>query len=202
MLRFTEVPDPSNMGSTVQRRSEFHRLIAKVQEGDGEAARRLYEQFGEYLMRAVRARLHRRLRPKFDSIDFTQDVWGSFFTRVIDKYELTKPEELVNLLSAMARNKIIEVSRGHGHIGRSKRRLPREDYFEESAAAQRALTTPTTPSQIAMSEEAWTRLLAGQPPVYRRVLLLLREGVPHETIAADLGITLRTVQRVIRKVNS
>jgi RNA polymerase sigma-70 factor (ECF subfamily) len=186
------------MSSTTQRRSDFHRLIARIQGGDAEAARLLYEQFGQYLMRAVRSRLHRRLRSKFDSIDFTQDVWGSFFTRVIDKYKLTEPEELVNLLSAMARNKIVEVARTQ--LGRRRRPHPRETRFEESDDSEQAFASTTTPSQIAMGEEAWNRLLADQPPVYRRILLMLRDGVPDETIAAQLGLALRTVQRVIRKV--
>lgn len=188
------------MSSTVQRRSDFNRLIAKIQAGDAEAARRLYEEYGAYLVHAVRARLHRRLRSKFDSIDFTQDVWGSFFTRVVDKYKLNKPEDLIQLLTTMARNKVIRVARAQ--TARRKRDIGREAYFEESPHARKALAGGATPSQIVMGEEAWTRLLAAQPPVYRRILLLLRDGVAHETIAAELGVTLRTVQRVIRKVSS
>ncbi|MCI0680778.1 MAG: sigma-70 family RNA polymerase sigma factor [Gemmataceae bacterium] len=186
------------MTTSLESRSDFVRLIAKVQAGDETAARKLYERYGPVIVSAVRRRLDARLRSKFDSIDFAQDVWASFFTNVIDKYELSTPQQLVGLLTTMARNKVLQTQR---------RRTQRQKYnIEREASLQgRAELVPAaqqTPSQIVMDKEAWDRLLARQPPVYRRILLLLREGFPHEKIADDLGLSLKTVQRVIRKLTT
>ena len=179
-------------------RSDFVRLIAKVQAGDEVAAQKLYERYGPVIVRAVRRRLHAKLRSKFDSIDFAQDVWASFFTNVIDKYDLNSPEQLVRLLTTMARNKVVETS---VKTQRQKYDIQREDSLEgHHGGAENFPAVQQTPSQIVMGKEAWEQLLAQQPPVYRRILLLLREGQPPEIIAQDLRLSLRTVQRVIRKL--
>ena len=54
-----------------------------------------------------------------------------------------------------------------------------------------------TPSYVAMSKEEWNAFLRRQPLVYRRIFILLRDGHTHEQIAAELGINVRTVGRVV-----
>ena len=188
------------MNSSLEPRSDFPRLIAAVQTGDADATRALYERYGPYILRAVRRRLHARMRSKFDSIDFAQDVWASFFADTVAKYDLDSPKQLIGLLTTMARNKVLESQRprtqGQKHsLGRENSLDARMERGEHVAAEQQ------TPSQIAMGKEAWDILLARQPPVYRRILLLLRNGKSPETIAAGVGVSLRTVQRVMRKLN-
>ena len=185
----------------LEPRSEFVRLIAAVQNGDPDATRRLYDDYGPYILRAVRRRLHARMRTKFDSVDFAQDVWASFFADGIDKYELNSPEDLVRLLMKMARNKVLGTLRsrtqGQKHNIRTEKSLDAQlDGGAQVAAHQQ------TPSQIVMDKEAWNELLASQPPVYRCILLMLRDGKSHETIAQELNVSLRTVQRVISKMNT
>ena len=189
------------MTPTMELPGEFAQLIAQAQTGDGDAARRLYEDYGPHIVRAVRRRLHARLRSRFDSIDFAQDVWASFFGNVLAKGQFTSPKELVALLTTMARNKVLETVRPHTQ-GR-KRNVQREDSLERHH--DRGANLPAvqqTPSQIVMGKEAWDRLLASQPPVYRHILLLLRDGRPREMIAQELGVSVRTVQRVMDKLNS
>lgn len=189
------------MTTTLEPKSDFRRLIANVQAGDEAAARQLYERYGPVILRAVRRRLQTRLRSQFDSIDFAQDVWGSFFTNVVDKYDLSSPEQLVTLLTTMARNKVLETTRSR--MQRQKHSIHREASLEGNhGGAENVPAVQQTPSQIVMDKEAWDRLLARQPPVYRRILLLLRDGQPPEKIAEELGLSLRTVQRIISKLNS
>lgn len=189
------------MTTSLESRSDFVRLIAKVQAGDEAAARKLYERYGPLIVRAVRRRLHARLRSKFDSIDFAQDVWASFFANAVDKYDLSSPAQLVTLLTTMARNKVAETARTRTR--RQKYNIHREDSLEgRFGGAENLPAVQQTPSQIVMGREAWDQLLARLPPVYRRILLLLREGQSPEMIAQDLGLSPRTVQRVIRKINS
>ena len=58
---------------------EFRALMQRLREGSDEAAWQLVEQYGEPIRRAVRRALSARLRPQFDSLDFVQLVWSSFF---------------------------------------------------------------------------------------------------------------------------
>ena len=185
----------------MQKVTPFARLFALVQAGDNDAARQLCERYGPHLIRVVRRRLHPRLRSKFDSTDFTQDVWASFFTNVADKYDLDNPEDLIRLLTAMARNKVLQALRARTRL--QKRAIGREVSLDDKdGGGDELVVVQQTPSQVAMREEAWHELLARQPPVTRRILLLLRRGQSHETIAADLGISLRTVQRLLRTLST
>ena len=56
-----------------------------------------------------------------------------------------------------------------------------------------------TPSQILMSQEEWMEYLRKQPLVYRRILILLREGKSQAEIAQELKISVRLVQRVVER---
>jgi RNA polymerase sigma factor (sigma-70 family) len=179
----------------------FVEWIARVQAGDEEAVRRLYEEYGGHIVRAVRRRLNQRLRSKFDSLDFVQDVWASFFAEAARRYPLKTAEELIRLLTTMARNKVVDGVRAG--MKRKKRDLQRERSLEgEVGGGDRLAGTQPTPSQIVMGREAWDQLLAGQPPVYKRILLLLREGRAADKIAEELGVSTKTVQRIIRKVHA
>lgn len=186
--------------TTLQPDSAFTRLLAQVQAGDEDAARQVCERYGPHIIRAVRRRLHARLRSKFDSTDFSQDVWASFFTKVVEKCDLDNPEDLIRLLTAMARNKVLLALRARTR--RQKRDIHREVSLEDKPGGSKLAGAQQTPSQIAMGEEAWHQLLAKQPPVTRRILLLLRRGTSHERIAAELGISLRTVQRLLRTLST
>src|SRR2546423_1240234 len=91
--------------------AEFADLIKRVQEGNKDAAAELHAVYGDHILRVVRKKLHDRLRSKFDSLDFVQDVWASFFTDVPEKYTFDTPEDLIAFLTILARNKVVQVTR-------------------------------------------------------------------------------------------
>src|SRR5947209_4307143 len=90
---------------------EFQALIQRLREGDAEAARTVYERYGEDIIRVVRRRLSRKLRSKFDSLDFVQDVWASFFARRPPENIFASPEALFAFLARVAQHKVIEATR-------------------------------------------------------------------------------------------
>ncbi len=188
------------MTTTLEPRSDFVRLMAAVQAGDADATRRLHEEYGPYILRAVRRCLAPRIRSRFDSMDFTQDVWASFFATTADKYDLTNPGQLIGLLTKMARHKVLMAVRQR--VQGEKRKLVRENSLEAQLDGGVHLPgAQQTPSQFAMDKEAWDALLASQPPVYRCILLMLRNGKSHEIIAQELKVSLRTVRRVTNQLN-
>src|SRR4051794_15485658 len=62
--------------------SDVHGFLARIQAGDEEAARELLARYEAEVRLVVRRQLPRLLRSRFDSLDFLQSVWGSFFHRV------------------------------------------------------------------------------------------------------------------------
>jgi RNA polymerase sigma-70 factor (ECF subfamily) len=180
---------------------EFEALFQRVRSGDVAATGAFVERFGPYLQRVIRHRLHRKLRCKFDSLDFVQDVWASFFARLPDREAPASPEQLVTFLEALARNKVTEAVRA-GLI-REKDNVNREQVSLNDSQVAQPPHPPArlpTPSTAAMSREEWDRLLASQPKVYRHILVLRREGKEMAQIAVELGLNERTVRRVITKL--
>ena len=60
----------------------------------------------------VRARLPKKLRTQFDSLDFVQAVWQSFFAvRPLDSPDFAKVEHLRGFLAGVVRNKVFEQHR-------------------------------------------------------------------------------------------
>ena len=55
-------------------------------------------------------------------------------------------------------------------------------------------------SQFAMADEQWRRLVAGQSPMMRQVLDLLREGYTYEEVASQTGLHLKAIQRQVKRL--
>jgi RNA polymerase sigma-70 factor (ECF subfamily) len=173
----------------------FPGLMARVFAGQKDAVDELLRRYEPYLLRAIRKRLNKRLRSKFDSLDFVQDVWASFFADRPQQLTFQQPEELVAFLTEVARNKLVEVVRQRLYL--QKFNLLREQslYDAQVADAASLAAYQETPSESAMHHEEWDRFLQSQPPVYRRILLLLREGRTPAEIAQQMGVSERTVFR-------
>lgn len=88
--------------------AQFQNLIGRVRQRDSEAARELVERYEKVIRRVVRINLRdARMRRILDSSDVCQSVLASFFVRTaLGQYELDTPEQLINLLSTIARNKL------------------------------------------------------------------------------------------------
>jgi RNA polymerase sigma-70 factor (ECF subfamily) len=176
-------------------RPSFRALFQQVVDGSEEAAHQLQRQYGQYIVMAVRQKLSRHLRSKFDSVDFVQDVWVSFFREPDRAFE--SPEHLIGYLVNMAKNKVTDANRNRLHT--EKRDVRREEPLAgsvEGQERQQAFAHDGTPSEAAISREMWQQMLEGQPPAYRKVLAMLRDGWTQEEVADELNLCRRTVQRI------
>jgi RNA polymerase sigma-70 factor (ECF subfamily) len=178
---------------------EFRRLLDRLRCGGEAPAQELIARYGKLLLRAVRRQMHRKLRTKFDSQDFVQDVWASFFAQFPAGRSFDGPQDLIAFLVAVARNKVAAAVRQR--LVEGKYNVEREVSLNELALeVQETLAAPLpTPSTVAMSREEWERLLQGQPLVYRRILLLLREGLRPAEVAQTMSINERLVYRVAKR---
>src|SRR5258707_15800653 len=110
----------------------FQQLIGRVRTGDEQAAAELVRRYEPAIRRAVRFRLtDPRLRRTCDSMDVCQSVLMSFFVRAASgQYDLDTPEQLLKLLTTMARNKLLNQARQQ-QAARRDSRLVRGDVADQ-----------------------------------------------------------------------
>src|SRR5262245_7651335 len=94
-----------------QMLAEFEALMHRVRAGSPGAADELFERYGNSVRRVVRRWLHQPLRRHYDSTDFEQSVWASFFQGPADHGIFPTPEDLVAFLSRIAYNKVVDATR-------------------------------------------------------------------------------------------
>jgi RNA polymerase sigma factor (sigma-70 family) len=180
--------------------SEFDDLMQQVREGSETATRELVVNYGSHLLRVVRRKLHRALRSKFDSQDFVQAVWASFFAVQPERMALNGPKDLVALLEGMARNKVVDAVRQR--LQTQKYSVKRERSLDQSLIFQpdALVAEQPGPEAVAIAREEWQHLLESAPARSRRILELFHDGQDREEIARDLGLNERTIRRVVRKL--
>jgi RNA polymerase sigma-70 factor (ECF subfamily) len=176
---------------------DFRNLMYRVGEGSEDAAWELVNRYGEAIRQAVRRVLNVKLRSKFDSLDFVQLVWNSFF-QVRDKSErFHRPEELVAYLVAMARNKVgMEVRR---RLMTKKYNVQYEQSLHTEGCSDLTGRQPE-PIDIAIAHERWDTMLKDQPTHYRRIIHLRLEGHTCQSIADAVHLDERTVRRFLKKL--
>lgn len=177
---------------------EFSILMQRVRRKSEGAWRELHERYGSHLLRVIRPRLGKRLRQKFDSTDFVQAVWASFFALPSDKLYFERPEGLAAFLAELARNKIVNAVRLR--LQSLKFGASRECSFE--VLAGECFTREPSPLAIAIAREELQRLLQSQSERDRTILHSLGLGNTAQQTAEELGVSRRTVHRVLGRVRS
>lgn len=175
-------------------------LIQQANEGSEEAAQCLYERYAAHVLRAVRRSLAKELRGKFDSIDFTQAVWASFFRNPLKFKHPESPEAFVGYLAQIARNKVLDEFRRR--LQTQKYNIHHEQTMDRSSVACHLYDNAPTPSEVVMANDRWHDLLESVPDRQRPILEMRREGLTNEEIAAALGINEKTVRRVMKRLES
>jgi len=185
--------------SDASQPDHFRALLAQVQEGSDEAARELYETYVKYVLKCVRHKLWHKMRSQFDSQDFVQQVWASFFAERRNLPDFRTPEELTNYLLAMTRNKVAAAGRRRQT---QKRDMELEIRIEEESdlAGPHPASRDPTPSSMAVAAETQEQLIDMQPPHVQAICRLRAAGHTFDEIAAELGMDESTARRVIRQL--
>ncbi|WP_422927193.1 RNA polymerase sigma factor [Singulisphaera sp. PoT] len=176
--------------------SEIPTFLARIQAGDESAARELLTRYEAEVRLVVRRQLPRLLRSRFDSLDFLQSVWGSFFRRVrTGPAEFEDSRHLVAFLARAAKNKVIDEYR---RAASRKQDMHREEPLWVDGGRPKDLPADTdTPSELAQAREVFGRLRDLVPEGRRTIIELKAEGLSSKDIGERLGISERTVQRVL-----
>ena len=171
-------------------------FLQRIQAGDETAARELLQRYEAEVRLVVRRQLPRLLRSRFDSLDFLQSVWGSFFRRIrTGPTEFEDSRHLVAFLARAAKNKVIDEYRRAASRSRTCTARSRS-----GATAAVPGSSPPDSTRRARSPRP-ARPSAGSATCFPRsdgpILELKAEGLSSKEIGERLGISERTVQRVL-----
>jgi DNA-directed RNA polymerase specialized sigma24 family protein len=169
---------------------EFRELIRRVQAGDAQASADLVRCYAPAVRLAVHVRLTSPgLRRVLDSQDICQSVLASFFVRAVSgQYRLETPEQLVKLLTIMARRKLVNEAVKHRAACRDHRRLvglPGDREFVD---------TRSDPSMIAAYRELLAEFRRRLSPAEQRLAEDRSIGRSWQEIAADVGEPANTLR--------
>jgi RNA polymerase sigma factor (sigma-70 family) len=186
----------SDLTRCEESESDLAGFLARIQAGEESAARELLTRYEAEVRLVVRRQLPRLLRSRFDSLDFLQSVWGSFFRRVRSgPAEFEDSRHLVAFLARAARNKVIDEYR---RAGSRKQDMHREEPLWVDGGRPKELAAANdTPSQVAQAREVLGKLRDLLPEDRREIVALKVEGLSSKEIGERLGISERTVQRVL-----
>lgn len=176
----------------------FEGLLEQARQGSDEAAWDLVELYGPHILRTVRRTISQEIRGKFDSEDFAQAVWASFFAASQQFNGVTEPKQLVGLLTKMARNKVIDEVRRR--MQTQKYSVQRERVISEMDEGNSLESREPSPSQFAIARERWVQMLQSQPERDRQIIRLRLMGKTNHSIAEALKISERTVRRVLDRM--
>jgi len=176
-------------------------LIARAKAGDETAIREFLSRFEPEVRMMVRGRLPRMLRTQFDSMDFVQAVWQSFFADLqsSSSRQFENVHHLRGFLAGVARNKVYEE---HRRLTRTKKHaLAREQSLyvrRGSREVELALISPEpTPSQAVQASDRLAQLVARCSPLEAQVITLRHQEMTFDEIARRTGASERSVRRII-----
>lgn len=173
----------------------FSDLIGRIRRGDQQAATEVVRRYEPAIRRAVRLRLTDvRLRRTCDSMDVCQSVLMSFFVRAATgQYDLDTPDQLLRLLTTMARNKLLNQARQQ-HAARRDNRLLSGDVAEHDIVDR-----SPSPSREAEAREMLQEVHRRLDPDIVQLVELRNQGHDWNSIAATVGGTPAALRQKLHR---
>ena len=173
-------------------------LIERARAGDQDAWNVLFEECYPKILRVVRRRLSRQMRTHYDSTDIANEVMNSLHAKFGD-FNFDSFTELRRFVAHAAQQKVIDHYR-HEHA--QKRNIDRDRPLvgEDGRTLWEPADDSPTPSQVAVANEQERNLLEKQSGPERAVVALRLEGYGNPEIAQEIGWSLRSVERFLKKL--
>lgn len=174
--------EPARASGTLEP-AAFQELIRRVRAGEEAAARELVQRYESAIRVMVRVRLtDPGLRRLLDSVDICQSVLANFFVRAAHgQFSLERPEQLLRLLAAMARNKL----NNHWQAQHAARRDQGRNV--PSCEPDSLIDPGPSPSRIVSGRELLSQVRARLTPEERAVAEERAAGADWREIAARRG---------------
>ena len=171
---------------------DFAGFIRRIRSGDEAAARELIQQYEQELRIIARVRLHDpRMRRILDSMDVCQSILANFFARAaIGQFDLESPQDLMNLLATMVRNKITDYARAQNAQRRGAERSNSQNIDTLDLAGN-----DETPSTIVSNRELLEIVHELLSQEERAIAELRRDGQTWDAISARIGQPAETLKK-------
>jgi RNA polymerase sigma-70 factor (ECF subfamily) len=183
--------------------SAFEPLMARLRQGDEEAARLIFQRFANRLIGLARHRLDERIRQKVGPEDVMQSVLKSFFLRqAAGQYELASWDSLWSLLTVITLRKCGHQVERFQAACRDVRREANLTTGDSAAATWQAIAREPTPTEATLLAETMEQLFAGLSPDDRCIVELTLQGHTRSEVSALAGVAERTVYRCLERVKA
>jgi RNA polymerase sigma-70 factor (ECF subfamily) len=181
----------------------FDDLMARLRDGQNEAASQVFARFASRLIEVARSQLSPQIRQKVDPEDVLQSVFRSFFSRNAEG-QFGEFESWDNLWAMLVVLTLRKCGRRIDYFHAACRDVQREvsTPMPSDARDQKwAFSAPEpTPSEAAMLTETVEQLMSSLEGRYRKILALSLQGYIPAEIGAQVGCTERTVYRVLEGI--
>lgn len=178
-------------------------LAARWREGEHRAAKELFNRYFDQLRRMVHSRVNRRFSSRMCNDEIVQSAFGSVFRMTRDRpQDFANDEAFRRWLVTVVLNKTFKRIE---HESAQKRDPAREQSMQATEGfaayvAERLGETPDIEGVLEMSELLET-LNAALPEHLQQLIRLRLEDYNQVEIAAELGVTTRTVRRWSDELN-
>jgi RNA polymerase sigma-70 factor, ECF subfamily len=182
--------------------SSFQQLMRRLQARDEAAAAEVFGRFAHRLIGLARQNLDVRLRQKVDPDDVMQSALKSFFLRHAEgRFELRDWDSLWSMLVVITLRKCGHKVEHFRAACRDVRREAAPLVTDDSAGSWEAVSREPTPAQASLLAEAVEQVMGSLGDEReRRVVELSLQGHDTAEVSAAVGLTRRTVQRVLARV--
>ena len=186
-------------------------MLSRLKSGDESAASEILERYESQVRLVVRRFLPRVLRSRFDSQDIMQSVWRSFFQKVREEksansgtnpavsekpvQEFQDSAQLFAFLSRMARNKVIDQYRRETSQKSDVHR--QRTMYGESGEDLDPPAPDESPAEVAEAADEYSHWRSLVPEDRQELIDMKADGLSTREIGVKLGISERTVQRVL-----
>jgi len=183
-------------------------LIGGLKDGENQVIQRLWDHYFDRLVRLAAARMPRDRRRELDEEDVALSAFQSFCDRAARGQfpRLDDRNDLWRVLATLTTRKLFDSLRHQSRQNRGGGRVLGESAVDAQGDAEGlawVLGREPTPADAAALADDYQRLFAKlDDPVLKTIALRKLEGFSSEEIAAELKVSVRTVDRKLGLVRA
>ncbi len=177
--------------------SSFERLLDGLAANSQTAAEAVVRRNYTRLIAVVRGRISPKYQAKVDAESIANSAMKSFFREYTgDRLAVSDWQDLWNLIAKIAFHKLSNRIRKH----RQKKRSAEGGEADVSYNGQEGADFAGSPELEVIASDLYSRLVEGTGPEERMVLDLSLQGYLVREVAAEIGVSERTVIRVRKEL--
>ena len=175
-------------------------LVDRCRQGDGGAARELFDRYVDRLVAVARRRLSRPITSRVDPEDVVQSVFRTFFGRLrAGQFHLDQQNDLCKLLVRITVNKALQ----QVAFQKAAKRDPAQEAHtgdpDQDQVLELLAREPAPEEAVAFLDQL-EHFLTQLDPQERRILEMRLQGYSNEDICQELGIYDRKIRRVLERL--